>query len=63
MRPRAMIAIALACSPKFLIADKATTALDVTTEAQVLDLLGERGRRRHDDGVRHARSGRGGAAR
>lgn len=39
MRQRAMIAIALACSPKILIADEPTTALDVTIQAQIMDLM------------------------
>src|SRR6202034_1867077 len=47
-RQRAMIAMALACRPKLLIADEPTTALDVTIQAQILDLLM---RERRDNGM------------
>ena len=50
MRHRAMIAIALACNPKLLIADEPTTALDVTIQAQILDLMQEL-RKKLDTGI------------
>ncbi|GAB3437323.1 ABC transporter ATP-binding protein [Flindersiella endophytica] len=50
MRQRAMIAMALACRPRLLIADEPTTALDVTIQAQILDLFAEL-RERHEMAV------------
>ncbi len=50
MRQRVVIAMALSCNPKLLIADEPTTALDVTTQAQILDLM-ERLQDRHGSSI------------
>ena len=60
MRQRAMIAMGLSCNPKVLIADEPTTALDVTIQAQILELMvGPAGEVRHGHRHDHARPGRG----
>jgi len=51
MRQRAMIAIALSCNPSLLIADEPTTALDVTVQAQILELMTEIKNKRKDSAI------------
>ena len=51
MRQRAMIAIALSCNPNLLIADEPTTALDVTVQAQILELMNEIKNKREESAI------------
>ena len=58
MRQRVMIAMALLCNPRLIIADEPTTALDVTIQAQILDLLREIKKKINGSIMYYARLGR-----